>query len=59
MPGLVDTMLALADLQADGWITSLGVTNLDTRAVERITDADISLVSNQASVTFLYIIVLP
>lgn len=46
-PGLKDTMLVLADLQADGQIQSLGTTNLDTEAVEMLTDADIRLVSNQ------------
>ena len=40
-------MLVLADLQADGQIQSLGTTNLDTEAVEMLTDADIRLVSNQ------------
>ena len=46
-PGLADTMLVLADLQAQGHILSLGATNLDTRAIEMLTDADIKLVSNQ------------
>ena len=45
--GLRDTMLVLADLQADGQIQSLGTTNLDTQAIEMLTDADIRLVSNQ------------
>ena len=40
-------MLVLADLQADNQILSLGTTNLDTQAIEMLTDADIRLVSNQ------------
>ncbi len=47
VPGLMDVMYVLADLQSDGHIRSIGATNLDTAAVEKITDADINLVSNQ------------
>lgn len=51
MPGLLETMCVLADLQAEGQIQSLGVTNLDTRAVERLSDADVQLVSNQVKLS--------
>ena len=37
----------LADLQAQGLIRSVGVTNINTFWVEKMTDADIPLVSNQ------------
>lgn len=47
VPGLIDTLRWLSDLQAEGLIRSLGVTNLDTVHVEQITDAGIQLVSNQ------------
>jgi len=49
IPGLMDVMNVLSDLQAEGHIRSIGATNLDTSAVEKITDADISLVSNQVT----------
>ena len=49
VPGLMDVMNVLSDLQAEGRIRSIGATNLDTAAVEKITDADINLVSNQVA----------
>ena len=49
VPGMMDVMNVLADLQAEGRIRSIGATNLDTAAVEKITDADINLVSNQVA----------
>lgn len=53
IPGLMDVMNVLSDLQAEGHIRSIGATNLDTSAVEKITDADISLVSNQVQFSLL------
>lgn len=53
IPGLMDVMNVLSDLQAEGHIRSIGATNLDTRAVEKITDADVKLVSNQVVFTCL------
>lgn len=47
VPGLMDVMYRLADLQGKGHIRSLGVTNLDTEHLEKLTDADINIVSNQ------------
>ena len=47
VPGLLDVVSVLADLQAQGLIRSIGVTNINTFWVEKMTDADIPLVSNQ------------
>lgn len=52
-PGLMDVMNVLSDLQAEGHIRSIGATNLDTAAVEKITDADIPLVANQVQFSLL------
>lgn len=52
VPGLMDVIYRLADLQAEGVVRSIGVTNLDTAHVETITDAGINLVSNQVRPVF-------
>lgn len=45
--GLEDTMCVLADLQAEGQVLSLGVTNMNTEAIVKIIDADVKIASNQ------------
>lgn len=44
---MVDTALALADLQAKGLIRHVGTTNMDTAALSAIVDAGVDVACNQ------------
>ncbi|MDA0368835.1 MAG: aldo/keto reductase [Proteobacteria bacterium] len=52
-PGYVDSMLWLADMQAEGKIRHLGVTNFDCRRLEQILAAGVPLVSHQVQYSAL------
>ncbi len=47
IPGMVDTALALADLQSKGLIRHVGTTNMDTAALSAIVDAGVNVACNQ------------
>eukprot|EP00899_Mesostigma_viride_P003901 jgi/Mesvir1/13511/Mv06306-RA.1 len=47
VPGMVDAALHLADLQAQGLITSIGTTNLNVEALSKIVNAGVKVASNQ------------
>ena len=52
-PGYVDSMLWLADMQSEGKIRHLGVTNFDCRRLEEIVAADVPVVSHQVQYSAL------
>lgn len=53
IPGMVDTALALADLQAKGLIRHVGTTNMDTAALSAIVDAGVDVACNQVQFSLL------
>ncbi|GIL70489.1 hypothetical protein Vretifemale_1230 [Volvox reticuliferus] len=53
IPGMVDTALALADLQSRGLIRFVGTTNMDTAALASIVDAGVDVVVNQVQFSLL------
>lgn len=46
--GLYDVINTLGDLQAIGVVKSIGLTNVDTDHLEKLTNMDVPIVSNQA-----------
>jgi aryl-alcohol dehydrogenase-like predicted oxidoreductase len=53
VPGMEQTALWLADMQREGKIRHIGVTNLDVARIRRIEEAGVRLVSNQVQYSAL------
>ncbi|EFJ51068.1 hypothetical protein VOLCADRAFT_88336 [Volvox carteri f. nagariensis] len=53
IPGMVDTALALADLQSRGLIRFVGSTNMDVAALAAIVDAGVGVAVNQVQFSLL------
>lgn len=53
VPGWMDAALWLSDLQRDGLIRHIGVTNMDTPRLAALLDSGVSVVSNQVQYSLL------